>query len=308
MTLFQGKGLTQHFGATQLPRLGKIIENIVAQYPSMKDVLFNEVSIDNTDIYQATTLSGISGPEIRQLGVAPTFDTIKQGFATTITVDDRSKGFAIAEETIKDTKINFVERAMEFFMKGAYEEKEFNLAGVFDDAFTVNLADGVPLCDTSHTLESQTGAVNSNLGTAAAFSKTSFQALRNIMQNQVDEQGNKINPMAAFLIYPQAIQDTVKEVLGSEYDPDNANNTINTMYGFTNVLPTGVGFWPYLASTTAFFMAQPKQYTNLHYVNREAYNVVYDYEKHARVHTYSSHERYGIGVPSHRGIVGNAGA
>lgn len=308
MTLFQGKDLSDFYGVDKLPDLAMVMMNEVPMYPSMKDVLFNTVTIQNTDQYQATTLSGIPGPVVRGLGQTPEFSTIQSGYSTTITTVDRSRGFAIAKETIDQGKFDLVKRAHEFFTKGAAEEKEYNLASIFDNAFTTTLADGQVLISANHPLEGVPGSVNSNIGTAAAFTKTSFKALRNVMQNQVDEQGNKLNPTAAHLLFPQALQDSVQEVLGSMYDPDNANNTINTMYGFTNVLPNGVGYWPHLSTTTSYFMMMKKEHTGLTYVESEGYSVVYDYQPHERIHTYSSHELYGIGVPSHRGIVGNAGA
>ena len=306
MALAQISNLDQLYGVDKLPNLNKIIELKQASYPSMKDVLFNTEST-NSEIYQTTTLSGVKNPVVRAELETVEFDTIKQGYSNTITVAERSAGYAISKVTLDRKKYNFVDRATKSFAKGSFEEKEYNLAGIFDDAFTTVGYDGKVLCATDHPLENGFGGVNSNLGTAAAFSKTSFAALRNVLQNQVDEDGRKLNYMSAYIVHPQALQDSVREVLGSMYNPDNANNTINTMYDYTNVLP-GVGYWPYLTDTNSFFLTCPKEDTGLMHVQGEAYNVEYDYDMHTRVHKYSSHEIYGYGVSHHRGIVGNAGA
>lgn len=294
------------YGEDKLPNLYMVIEDMAAAYPSMIDVLFNTENI-TTDIYQTTTLSGIKNPVVRAQLEPVEFDTIKQGYSNTITVAERSAGYAISKIALDDGKVNYVDRATKSFAKGAFEEKEYNHAGIFDDAFTVSGYDGVPLCSASHPLENGFGGTDSNLVTGAALTRTSLKALRNVLQNAVDSNGRKQMYNAAYIVYPQALQDTVKEILGSEFQPENANNAINTLVGFTNVLP-GVGYWPYLGSSTAFFLVCPKEQTGLMHIKREAYNIVYDQDVHTRVHKYSSHERYGFGVSHHRGIFGNEGA
>jgi len=311
MASFQTKtGLANLYGVDKDPEIRVIAEEkhkLYSQNSAAFNLLFNKATMSGTDIYQISTFSGVKGPEQVGIGEAPAYDTFKKGFTTTITSLIYRTGYAVPKEVEEDqVKLNLTKRAMDFFMKGHAEKREYILAGILNDAFTTALADGKVLCATDHPLEGVPGGTNSNLGTSAALSKTALRALRNVSQNQLDEQGNRVAATNQFLVVGQYHQDTVIELLVSEYDPENANNNINTLKDSFSLLPGT--YWPHLGSSnTSFFVMNGASENYLYHIQHDPYTVGMEYIPDTRVTKYFTNERYGVGVGSFRGISGNVG-
>lgn len=293
------------FGTTKLPELEAIILAKQESYGSMIPILFNQEMM-STDIYQTTTVSGLQNPTPKAENVPVTFQTIKSGFRKTYSATTFAAGYRISKESVRDGKFNFIQRATESFAKGFYEVKEFSAAQIFDDAFTVNGYDGVPLCSLLHPLENS-GAFGVNRpAVPSALSVTSFRELRNIMQDTLNENGQLVKYAPQYLVTPQLLQDVAKEIVASEFDPRNANNAINTVYNYTQLLPGGM--WQYLASDTAFFMVSPKNDHHLMFMLRQGMETDSDYDKQAFAHELIANERWDFGYSSWRGVAGNPGA
>ena len=305
MTTQIRNNLLDLFTESKLPQLEKIVTAIKEGYPSMIPVLFNEETM-NSDIYQTTTMSGLRNPKRKQENVPVEFNTMRPGYSKTFTSVTYANAYRISREMVRDGKINMIARATESFGKGFAEVWELEAASIFDDGFTVNGYDGVPLFSASHPLENGDGLTGSNIGSAAQLSKTSYKALRNVAQNTLNEQGQLTRHQLQYLVVPQALQDTAKEILGSAYDPDNANNTINTIYESTQVVPGG--YWAYLGSDTAWFIMSPKNQHDLMFLNRDPFETDSDYDKKAFAYEVIASERRAWGYSGWRGVYGNAGA
>jgi len=296
--------LGDYFGPGKLPELEATILAKAESYPSMIPILYNLETTD-TDIYQTTTLSGLQNPSLKNEGAPVSFQALQPGYDNTITVDTYATGYRISKEMVRDGKFNYIQRATESFAKGQYEVKEIAAASLLTGGFTDTGPDGVSLFNTAHPLENS-GATGSNLGTAAALSITSFRALRNIMQDTVNEQGQRVVYSMAYLVVGQALQDTAKEIVKSMYNPENANNAINTVYESVQLLPGG--YWNYLNSDTNFFIISQKNEHSLTWLDRQPLEVTSDYDKHAFAHEIIGDTRWARDYGSWRGVVGNAGA
>lgn len=295
----------QFFGASKLPELQAVILADEESYPSMIPILFNEESMD-AEIYQTTTISGLRNPvQVPENSPIP-FQDLKSGYPNTYTAIKMATGYRIAKEMVDDGKFNFIERATRSFSKGMFEVKEYAAAGVLDDGFTVNGYDGVPLFSDSHPLENGAGALGNNIGTAPAeLSVTSFRDLRNVLQNTLNENGQLVKYQMSFLVVPQQLQDTAAEIVKSVYNPENANNAINTLYDAVKLLPGG--FWNYLNSQTAYFLATDKMYHHLMFLTREALWTDSDYDMKSQAWEITASSRYTQGYSNWRGYVGNSG-
>lgn len=294
------------FGTTKLPELGAVITVKKESYPSMIPFIFNEEPMDR-EIDQATTFSGLRNPSLKQEGQPVSFQTMFPGFDKTYTALSYATGYRITKEMVRDGKINMIKRATDSFAKGMYEIRELKAAQVFDDGFTVNGPDGVPLFSAVHPLENGGGAVGANRPAAASvLSTTSFKELRNIMQNTVNEQGQRVKYMMNTLLVPQALQDTALEIIKSSHNPNNANNTINTLYGVLNVVPGDC--WQYLESDTAWFILASKMDHNLKFRDRQPMEVTTDYDKYSFAHEIIADCRFDQGYDTWRGVYGNPGA
>ncbi len=294
------------FTESKLPELEAIIQAKALNYPSMIPILFNEEAM-TTDIYQTTTMSGLRNPALKPEGAPVTFQTMQPGFAKTYTASTYATGYRISKEMVRDGKFSYIAKATESFAKGMFEIKELSAADVYNDGFTVNGYDGVPLFSTAHPLENGGGAVGVNRpASGSALSVTSFRDLRNIMQSTVNENGQLVKYMAQLLVVPQSLQDDAMEIIKSAYDPNNANNTINTIYDSVQLLPGN--FWNYLESDTAFFLQSAKSDQNLMFLTRQGLETDSDYDKHAFAYEVIADCRFVVGASGWRGVYGNPGA
>lgn len=293
------------FGEGKLPELQAIVEATVESYPSMIDILFNRETM-NTDIYQTTTWSGLKNPKLKPENETIEFQAIQPGFNKTFRYDTFATGFRISKEAVRDGKFSFIERATRSFSKGFYEIKEYSAAGVYDDGFTVNGYDGVPLFSTQHPLENGDGGFGINRPVdPSELSTTSLRELRNIFQSTVNEDGQFIKMMPSYLIVPQDLQDDAKELIQSQYDPNNANNNVNTLYATLQLLPGG--YWQYLGSESAFFLQAEKMHHNLMFLDREPMTTDSDYDKKARAYELLAFCGFTQGHAGWRGVAGNPG-
>lgn len=293
------------FGASKLPQLEAVILAKTEGYASMIPILFNEEGM-NTDIYQTTTHSGLRNPTFKGEGSPVTFQALQPGFEKTYVALTYATGYRISKEMVDDGKFSFIERATNSFAKGMFEIKELKAAEVFDDGFTVNGYDGVPLFSDSHPLENGDGQLGINRpDVGSELSLTSFRELRNIMQDTVNENGQRVKYTPSLFIVPQALQDIAMELVKSTLNPENANNAVNTVYDSVKLLPGG--FWNYLESDTAFYMQADKMDHYLMFLTRQAMEVTTDYDSHCFAHEIIASTRFDVGYSSWRGIVGNPG-
>jgi len=298
--------LSDFFGTTRLPKLEAVIMSKTESYASMIPIIFNQENM-TTDIYQTTTISGLRNPTEKAENSPVTFQTIRPGYDQNYVAVMYATGYRISKEMVDDGKISLINRATESFSKGMFEIKELEGAGIFDDGFTTNGYDGVPLFSVSHPLENGNGTLGTNRPAAASeLSLTSFRELRNIMQDTLNENGQRVKYMPSYFVLPQDLQDEGMELVKSQYNPENGNNAINTIYDSIKLLPGG--FWNYLESTTAFFMAAEKQDHYLMFLPRQGMEVTTDYDYHAFAHEVIASERFDFGHSSWRGVVGNPGA
>jgi hypothetical protein len=294
------------FGPGKLPELEAVILARVESYPSMIPILFNQEGM-STDITQTTTLSGLRNPTIKPENQPIQFQALQPGFNQTYTAINWATGYRISKEMVDDGKFNFIQRATESFAKGQFEVREIAAANTFTDGFTDVGPDGQPLFSANHVLENGGGQVGSNLPAAVAqLSVTSFRALRNLIQQTLNENGQVVHYMPKFLVVPQALQDTAAEILKSQYNPENANNTINTVYEYLQLLPGG--YWQYLTSDTAFFMVCEKNEHSLMFLDRTPLEVDSDYDKKAQAYELLASSRWTNGYSSWRGVAGQPGA
>lgn len=293
------------FGEDKLPELEAIIQASVESYPSMIPILFNQENM-TTDIYQTTTHSGLRNPTIKPENQTVSFQTIKAGFSKTYSSDTWATGYRISRETVRDGKFSFIQKATMSFAKGFFEVKEFSAASIFDDGFTVNGYDNVPLFSLQHPIENGDGIFGVNRPVdPSELGITSIRELRNIMQDTVNEDGQLVKYTPSFLVVPQFLQDDAKEIIQSEYNPENANNAINTLYASLKLVPGG--YWSYLESDSAFFLVADKMQHNLMFLTREAFETDSDYDKKAFAYELIASERFTSGYSGWRGVAGNPG-
>jgi hypothetical protein len=216
--------------------------------------IFNVESSDKQsekDSYE----SGFKIMPEKEEGVTAQYDAIKPGISETYTHKTYALGYEITEEAIEDNL-----RTPETFSKlpqalsrSGIETVEVSASNVFNNGFTTNGFDGVPLFSDSHPLLG--GGTQANTPSVAAdLSVTSLTAGLTSIEKYLDERSLKRPTKAVMLAVPVDLWNVADELLGSEFKPYTANNEVNALQ--RKDLQYFV--WHYLTDTDAWFLLSEK--------------------------------------------------
>lgn len=200
-------------------------------------------------------LSGFRIMPVKTEGAAATYDQLLPGIAETYTHQTYALGYEITEEAVEDNL-----RTPETFSKlpqalsrSAMETVEVTSFNVFNNGFSTNGFDGVPLFSASHPVLA--GGTQANRpSTDADLSVTSLTAGLTTIDKYTDERGLKRATRAKMLLVPSDQWNVAEELLGSEYRPYTANNEVNAL--LKKDLQYKVGH--YLTDTDAWFLLAEK--------------------------------------------------
>ncbi len=216
------------------------------EYRSYFNVL-NSTKQSEVDSYE----SGFAAMPEKQEGTAATFDTILPGIKKTYTHITYALGYELTEEAVEDnlqTPQTFNKLPLAL-TRSAIETVEVTAANVFNNGFTTNGFDGVPLFSALHpNLDNSTQ--RNKPSTDADLSVTSLTAGLTDVEKFVGERGLKRPMKAKTLFVPVDSWNIAEELLGSEFKPFVANNEVNALT--IKDLQYFVGH--YLTDTDAWFL------------------------------------------------------
>jgi hypothetical protein len=187
------------------------------------------------------------------------FEAITQAFETTITAAPYANGMEITWSLIKQAqKLSNIVSEAEVYARVASLVSKLEAIGIapWDNAFTTNLANGVPLCSASNPCNDTTGSTNltySSLATGPAFGTGGYANVITALElfaNMKDHQGNPVPSIPSRFMTHSQNQFKLKALFESQTVPLATANTSEK-----NVIPnlTPV-FSNYLTSKTAWFI------------------------------------------------------
>lgn len=181
-------------------------------------------------------------------GDAISYGKVRQAYQTTITNRTWANGYEVTLEAQKYDLYGVVNSIKAKELARTMRELEETRAILrFDNAFTTNLADGVPLCSNSKPLLEVPGAFNDTLATGALTPdnlKTAFQMFTQFKNHQ----GGPMKSKATDGLTNVWNMQTVEEIFGSTLKAYELSNT-------SNKLPkVNWHYSTYLASQTAWFL------------------------------------------------------
>ncbi len=188
--------------------------------------VYNSTKQSEKDSYE----SGFGMMPEKPEGQAATYDTILPGISKVYTHKTYALGYEITEEAIEDNlqtpeTFNKLPQAL---LRSAIETVEVTSFNVFNNGFTTNGPDGVPLFSTAHpNLDGSTQA--NRPSTDADLSVTSLTAALTAIEKFVDERGLKRPTKAVMLLVAVDNWNVAEELLNSEYKPYVANNEVNAL-------------------------------------------------------------------------------
>ena len=188
--------------------------------------VFNSDKQSEKDSYE----SGFPVMPEKPEGVAATYDVIMPGISKDYVHKTYALGYEITEEAVEDNQhttetFNKLPQALN---RSAIETVEITSANVFNNGFTTNGFDGVPLFSTAHP-DLDGGSQSNRPTTHVDLSVTSLTAGITAIEKYTDERGLKRPTMAKKLLIPVDLWNTAEELLKSEYRPYVANNEVNAI-------------------------------------------------------------------------------
>lgn len=238
-------------------------------------------------------------------GVAAQYGTIVPGISKTYTHLTYGLGYEITEEAIEDNlqmpeTFNKLPQALN---RSATETVEIVAANIFNNGFTTNGFDGVPLFSLLHpTLDGGTQA--NTPSTQVDLSVTSLTAGLTTIEKFVDEMGLKRPTKAVLLMIPVDSWNIAEELIGSEYKPYSSNNEVNALQ--KKDLDYSVSH--YLTDTDAWFLLAEKQNTMLKFFWRVMLGDLRrgtDFDSTNLKHL--ARMRFSVGYSHHMGTYGSSG-
>jgi hypothetical protein len=216
--------------------------------------IYNVGTSDRQSEIDSYTSGFRSMPEKNE-GEAATFDAILPGIKKTYTHVTYALGYEITEEAIEDnlqTPQTF-NKYPQALARSGIETVETVAANVFNNGFTTNGFDGVPLFSTAHPILA--GGTQSNRpSTDADLSVSSLTTGLTDIEKFKDERGLKQPTKAVLLVIPVDSWNIAEELLGSEYKPFVANNEVNAL----NKKDLQYFVWHYPTDTDAWFLLAEK--------------------------------------------------
>ena len=239
-------------------------------------------------------------------GVAAEYDTIIPGISKTYTALTYAMGYEITEEAVEDNQqtpetFNKLPQALS---RSATETVEIVASNVFNNGFTTNGFDGVPLFSLLHpTLDGSTQA--NTPSTQVDLSITSLTAGLTAIEKFVDERGLKQPTKAVLLKIPVDSWNVAEELLGSEFKPYVANNEINAL----QKKDLAYSISHYLTDTDAWFLLAEKNLTQLKFFWRVMLGDLRrgnDFDSTNLKHL--ARMRFSVGYSHYMGTYGSSGA
>lgn len=183
------------------------------------------------------------------------YDTIYQAGDKRFTHVKFAKGFQISMEAQMDDIDAVISRAAPALGRAARNSTEKYIWQVFNNAFTSELTpDGVSLCNANHTIFGPEALLFNNT-VAGDLAVGTLESGINKFNDMIDDRGLLIEVNPAKLVYNDALQWTVHELLQSQLRPDTTDNASNPVGN--NRLGLGTVMTRYLLDEDAWFLVAP---------------------------------------------------
>lgn len=220
-------------------RFTSVAEDIFKDIPPMIDTLYNRQGSDSAweEYFEIGSLGDIPefNGKIEYLSIAP-------GYTTKIEPKEYAGGLQFERKLLDDKKWPVLDGRVAQLTKSAMRTMDKIAVRPFVYAFSsafdfMTSEEGVALCSDSHTTKSGTSTSTGfdNAGNSA-LDKTSIAATRLLMKGFRNDISERIPIEPDTLIVPSNLYDTAMEIMGSDKDPENANNTINVQKGRFKVI------------------------------------------------------------------------
>lgn len=225
-----------------VPGLNKVFGMSYGSIDNEHKVLF-EVEKSNRSFEEEVMMTGFEAAPVKSEGAAVTYDDAMETYGVTFVHETIALAFAITEEAVEDNLYTRESlRKAKALGRAMAETKQTKAANIFNNGFSDNGGDGVPLFSDSH--PTRTAGLQDN-NVATALSETALQTAVINIGLYKDERGILINAKPMSLHIPRALMFDAHKILKSDLSTTTA--TLGTD-GITNVNDKNIlgsgGFFP----------------------------------------------------------------
>ena len=288
--------------------LSKDFSNVFFDEYTRQDTEFDKVAnvttMDGAYIREGQ-MAGLSALQTVGEGEPVGFDSFIQGNEKTVQPSDFALGVAITRNMYDDDRTGYMKKAFSELGKAAAYTRELKFWDLLNSGFVATTRvgiDGKALL-TNHTLVGG-GTYANYAATSSSLSMTTLQAACDRFELLPNERGIPIRIKPKLLIVPPQLRWKAEQLTKSEYNPENANNEVNTAQ------ITGLQFMVchFLSSTTAWFLAGDKADHDLRFIWRKQLQLTNTDDFDTRSAKFMAVMRLQTTFFGWRGIDGNAGA
>jgi len=184
------------------------------------------------------------------------YDDMDQGYKTTLTHKEYSKGFKVERKLVDDDQYNIINQRPAALALTAIRTREKHAASIFNNAFGSSYTggDAVSLCNDSHPLApTHSSDVQDNAGSAALEYEAVVET-RRLMREYTDDRGELTPIVPDTLIVPPELEETAWSIWRTMNKPDTADHHSNFVQGFLKQ----VIVWDYLTDANNWFLVDSR--------------------------------------------------
>lgn len=244
---------SENFGDLLDPRFQKIFHETYNDLPDMIATLYGIApnnGRNNMTWSQVGTISDWS-----EFTGNVDYDSQSQGYDTTATPVEHTKGIQIERKLADDDQYNIMDQRPRGLARAAFRTRQKHAARILNNGFSVDNffsvnSEGVAMCSNSHTTTSDASTANGfdNL-TTASMTATSVFSMRNQMVGFRGDRAERISVQPDELWFPPELAERAFEIVNASGKLDTANNNPNFHQG--RYTPHE---WNYLTDSNNYFM------------------------------------------------------
>ena len=260
-------------------------------FPGLKEVIINAFNekmqqyskvgkVQNTSkaFEEDFTAAGVGLFPITPEGISASSDAFTPGLSIRYTVNDFKLRIGFTQQAVRDMLVNLANDRGRDLGFSARQTMEVLFADIWNNGFTANGFDGVPLFSAAHpnyrgaTTQSNLLSATINNVPMATPSTLSVLSLRQALAQYrrfFDETGvRRIQVDPSLLVVPPEEWYNAQEIVKSSDRPDTANRATNVVKGVLEIMP-----YDYLISVNHWYIGPTQQYNRIKFYLRRALTI-----------------------------------
>lgn len=301
---------TGAFSEDLWPGIKKWFGDSYDEWPTIWNRLVETYSSDRAfEKFQGVTGYGLAGVK-DQGGMIPYRDKY-QGFPREIVNVTYGIGSTITYEMMRYDQYQLFPKIPQQLGKSVRQTEETVVANLLNNGFSTAAtptltADGLSLFNSAHRLVADASVTQRNTpATASDLSQTALEQARIDIGNFVDDQNLPIVVTGKKLIVPIESMNLAEKILGTEYEVDTGNNTINPVASARQPLELIVS--PWLTDTDAWFI-KTSQEDGLVFTEVDPVMLDRDNDFDTKNLKFSAMRIFGVGAVNYLGYYASPGA